>query len=464
MGRKIPVIATILLCTFFAGAETVSLKGTVIKTGGTTCIAGAKVSLITLSTFTTTTGTDGVFTLTGSTTSIKLPNAPVEPIQFIIKGNTISFAPTSKGVLGRVAIFSSDGKMQSSIRLHDLSMGEQSITLPRLSPGINIMRVTVGPESFTRTLICVDHNLVMKNEITNANNGGRLILAKQLAAAAVDTLKAEKEGYCTKKVAIEKYTKDSIAISLDTNNGCGREALKAIADSYVAAQKNGDPSKMPLASQVTYNQNNATSSADKWIGKTALPVDFTLSFFDVDSCRAFVEIISATGSTPHVLMTWLKVVNGKISKIDVIITKPGDWFFTSVNSAKKYLETAKVEDWNILPDGQRSRRQTLINGGNAYLDMLGIPANTIDTVPWGHPCERIEGGDSVITPDCLHGMPGHGAAISGTVNITNRRYAVDVDMGTVDIFCAFGGSMPDSHLFRLIDGKIRLVHTLSVNK
>ena len=93
------------------------------------------------------------------------------------------------------------------------------------------------------------------------------------------------------------------------------------------------------------------------------------------------------------------------------------------------------------------------------LDMFR--GTSVDTVPWGNPCERVEGGNMHITPDCIQGMPGHGG-MGGTVNINNRRYAVDVDMGTVDIFCSFGGSMPDSHLFRLIDGKIRLVHTLSV--
>ena len=454
MRRTIIFIMTIFFVTFLVGAENVSLKGTVKKNGGTTGIAGVKVSLIKLSALSTTTGTDGAFTLT-SPSSIKLQNAPDKTIQFMIKGNTIAFAPTSKGICGSIAIFSSDGKLQSSIRLHDLSTGEQSIALPRLGSGINIMRVAVGPESFTRTLVCVGNDLVIKNEFPNANNSGRLMLAKQLTAAAVDTLKAEKDGYLVKKVAVENYTMDDIAISLDTNNvNPAREALKEIADSYVAAQKEGDPSKMPLASQVTYKQNLKTITANQSICKTKVPVDFTLSFFDVDSNRAFVEIISATG-TPRVLMTWLKVQDGKISEIEAIVTTTGDWLF----NAKKYLDTAKTQDWSILPESQRSTRQTLIKGGDAYLDMLGTK---VDNVPWGHPCQRIEGGDMIIYPDCIEGMPGHGALINGTVQITKRRYAVDVDMGTVDIFCAFGGSMPDSHLFRLIDGKIRLVHTLSV--
>ena len=456
MGRTIPVTIAALVYAIIVGAETVSLSGTAKRNGGTAVIAGVKVSLLNLSSLSTTTKADGSFTLSGSSSSVQMQNSSDEPIRFMIKGNTIVFAPTLKGVDGRIAIFSSNGKMQSSFRLYDRSKGQQSITLPRFSPGIYIMQVTVGPESFTRTLVCVGNTLAIKNGSARAKNGGGLILAKQWTAVAVDTLKAEKEGYCTKKMAIEKYAKDSIMISLDTNNGCSRDALKEIADSYIAAQKDGDPSKMPLASQVTYRQNNRSTTDNSSICRTAMPVDFSLSFFDVDSCRAFVEIISATGSTPRVLMTWLKVVNGKISIIDAIVTKRGDWLF----NAKKYLDTAKIQDWSILPDKQRSTRQTLIKGGDAYLNMLG---DTTVNVPWGHPCQRIEGGDMIVYPDCLYGMPGHGALIDGLINITNRRYVVDVNMGTVDIFCAFGGSMPDSHLFRLIDGKIRLVHTLSVS-
>ncbi|MBN2058957.1 MAG: hypothetical protein JW882_00955 [Deltaproteobacteria bacterium] len=43
---------------------------------------------------------------------------------------------------------------------------------------------------------------------------------------------------------------------------------------------------------------------------------------------------------------------------------------------------------------------------------------------------------------------------------------VDEKMGSINVFHCFGDSrarMPDSHLFRLINGKYRLIRTLSVN-
>ena len=457
MNRTIFLLITILACSFSVGAETVSIKGTVKRTGGITGIQGAKVSLSLVSGLSATTDADGTFALTGNTSSIKLLDIHHEPVRFIIKDNTIVLAPTSKDVSGRIALFSCQGKVLSSVRFQNPASGNNSFTFPRLSSGVSIIQVTIGARSFTRTLVRVGDSHVMNNEALTTGNGS--FRSAKLPALTVDTLIVEKEGYVTKKAAIDQYIIDSMTITLDSVGGgspeaCTRESLKAIADAYIAAQKAGDPSTLPLASEITYTQDNKASTADKCIWKTAMVVDHSLSFFDVDSCRTFVEIISSTGSTPWVIMTWLKVDGGKISGVDAMVSTTGDFMF----SAQKYLSYVKVQDWSILTESQRVSRQELIDGADAYLDMF---SDGVDNVPWGSPCERVEGGNMHVTPDCIQGMPGHGG-MGGTVNITNRRYTVDVDMGTVDVFCSFGGSMPDSHMFRLIDGKIRLVHTLSL--
>jgi hypothetical protein len=50
--------------------------------------------------------------------------------------------------------------------------------------------------------------------------------------------------------------------------------------------------------------------------------------------------------------------------------------------------------------------------------------------------------------------------------IVNRDYVVDEEAGVINVYCRFGNSttgMPDSHTFRLENGKLRWIHTLSVN-
>jgi hypothetical protein len=54
------------------------------------------------------------------------------------------------------------------------------------------------------------------------------------------------------------------------------------------------------------------------------------------------------------------------------------------------------------------------------------------------------------------------------VNISNRRFIVDPTIGSVVVFCTFGAGSPgggsgapDTHLFRVENGTLRYVHTLT---
>ena len=78
---------------------------------------------------------------------------------------------------------------------------------------------------------------------------------------------------------------------------------------------------------------------------------------------------------------------------------------------------------------------------------------------------RTEGGMHIgrgaADDSCDVGVP------SG-VNIANRRFVVDATIGAVVAFCTFGAGnaaggsgAPDSHLFRVENGKLRFVHTLT---
>lgn len=240
--------------------------------------------------------------------------------------------------------------------------------------------------------------------------------------------------------------------------GCTRTELQAAVDSYLAAQEAGNPSKIPLASQARYFENMAEVKKDHGLWNTPLPVAFHRSFFDVDSCRTFTEAIVTEGASQYVIGTRLKVEDGKVSEIDSLFTRKGDWLFNADN----YLKYSKAEDWSVLNPNERIDRQALINAGNAYFDHF---SDRSVQVPFGTPCARLEGGayttrnfdDPKAT--CDIGFP------VDKLPIMDRSYVVDVDMGTVNIFCRFGNppGVPDSHTFRLVSGKLRYVHTLSVS-
>jgi hypothetical protein len=249
------------------------------------------------------------------------------------------------------------------------------------------------------------------------------------------------------------------SISFVQAENCTRGMLQTAVDSYLAAQTAGNLSKAPLASKVKYSENMTEIKKEQGLWNTPLPITFHRSFLDVGSCRTFTEVIVTEGGHPYVFGTRLKVENGKISEINSMVTKKDDWLF----NADDYLKYSKAEDWHVLTANERMDRQALIDGGNAYFDHF---SDTNVRVPFNVPCARLEGGMYTTKnfddpkASCDIGFP------EGTkLPIVDRTYVVDVEMGTVNIFCRFGRppGMPDSHTFRLVSGKIRYVHTLTAS-
>jgi len=236
---------------------------------------------------------------------------------------------------------------------------------------------------------------------------------------------------------------------------CTRDELKGLTAAYVAAQQKGDVSALPLDLKAHYLENMATVEKGAGLWNTALPIAHAMSFHDDKRCKTFTEIIVNQGATHYVIGTRLYVNEGKIVRVDSIVTKKGDWLF----NANAYLKYTKAEDWSELFKYQKTEPKEMIRGANAYLDGF---ADKFTDIPWGTPCARLEGGAYTNAKgdphaSCEVGLP------PGVLYIVNRDYLVDEEMGVINIFCRFGSSTggPDSHSFRFIDGKIRGVHTLS---
>jgi len=245
---------------------------------------------------------------------------------------------------------------------------------------------------------------------------------------------------------------------LRAQTACTRSMLQAATDSYIAAQTAGDLSKMSLDPKIKYIENMQNTTKEKGLWNTALPIAFHRSIFDVGRCKTFSEVIVTEGGHPYVIGTRLTVSDGKITEIDSLVTDQDDWLF----NAQDYLKYSRAEDWPVLSVDERVSRQDLIDAGNQYFDFVFMDKGI--RPPWGTPCARLEGGaytnqknehkDTCQIPGPL-----------GNMYIVNRSYVVDEEMGTVNVFCRFGNStgMPDSHTFRLVNGRYRWIHTLSVN-
>jgi hypothetical protein len=240
---------------------------------------------------------------------------------------------------------------------------------------------------------------------------------------------------------------------------CTRAGLQAATDLYIAAQTKGDISGLPLAKGLGYVENFKTMNIDEGLIKKAMKIDHHRSLLDTSTCQTFTEVIVSDKANPYALGTRLRVNHGLIAEIEMMWTTTGYWGFNVDN----YLKYSSAEDWGAIPAAKRDTRATLVSAANAYLD--AFLEGKMDLVPWGFPCNRTEGGmhTGKGAPDdsCQVGVP-------NGVNIANRHFVVDETIGAVVAFCTFGAGSatggsgaPDTHLFRVENGKLRYVHTLT---
>jgi hypothetical protein len=239
---------------------------------------------------------------------------------------------------------------------------------------------------------------------------------------------------------------------------CQRGGLQHAVRLYLAAQAKGDISILPLANGLGYQENMKPADVKTGFITKPLTFDKSMSLYDDASCQTFTEVIVTDKANPYVIGVRMRINHDKIAEIELITTTTGQWLFNADN----YLEYSKKENWGAIPADRRNTYAELVRGASAYLDAF-LEAK-IDLVPWGYPCVRVEGGMTTAkgtdADTCEAGMP-------AGVNVANRRFVVDEVIGSVVVWCTFGAGgpgssgAPDTHLFRMENGKLRYVHTLT---
>lgn len=235
---------------------------------------------------------------------------------------------------------------------------------------------------------------------------------------------------------------------------CSRAGLQAAVDAYIAAQSAGDASLIRLAEPLSYKEDREPADIAAGILTKPLNIGFHHSILDTEQCQSFTELVDANPVEPYILGVHLTVADGAVSEIDTLITTTGDWLF----NANNFLAWAPEEDWSPIPAAEHDSRETLIAAADAYLDRFS--SETVE-VPWGYPCRRLEGGartgNGSAEDTCEAGVP-------QGVNFPIRHHVVDQELGAVVALVPFGGEggLPDSHLFRVENGKLRWVHTITV--
>lgn len=237
---------------------------------------------------------------------------------------------------------------------------------------------------------------------------------------------------------------------------CSRQVLLDAAESYIAAQANGALGGLAklLTSDYKYRENNKDGNVKTGVLSTALKIAHNKTTADTVACASYTELIAATPK-PYVIGTQLRHTadGAQITLIDTVAATTGSLSF----NAAKTLQYIEAEAWSPIGPAKQDSRALLQRTADAYLDMW-TNASAYNAVPWGTPCERIEG--SARNSPCTVGAPKGGF----TNRISDRRYVIDAEMGSADVLCNFAavGAVADSHEFRLENGKLRYVHTITL--
>ena len=243
-----------------------------------------------------------------------------------------------------------------------------------------------------------------------------------------------------------------LAASGEAGAACTRAALQGVVDRYIASQAMGDPQSLPILANAPYVEQNRAAVLQKGILAQPMKVEFSHSLLDVRQCQTFTELAVVDPAHPYVIGTRLAVNEDVITAMQTLVAGATN----GPVDADNWVRSISKEDWGVLPREQRVDRATLIAAADAYLDAFN---DTGTAVPWGTPCRRLDGG----------GVSGTGAhedrcdiGLPQGLKATDRSYVVDEQLGAVAALVTVGHpAQGASYLLRLVEGRIRLVHTLA---
>jgi hypothetical protein len=222
---------------------------------------------------------------------------------------------------------------------------------------------------------------------------------------------------------------------------CSRETLQELADTYINAQIAGNAAMMPLAESAYYGENDNPMGIAEGMLSEAITPDFT---------RSFHTRMEANDDREVTIM-------------ESVVTDEDDWVF----GADVFLTHTQQEDWGVIPEDQRERREVIRAAAEAYINNWGDP---FLPVPHGTPCARLEGRIYTGNRD-PEGQTCTMGAFPQPIKTGSRRFVIDTTIGAVSIFHNFSWldaglgpyhpGTPASQQFRVEGGMNRYIHEVT---
>lgn len=240
---------------------------------------------------------------------------------------------------------------------------------------------------------------------------------------------------------------------------CSRDLLKSAIDAYFKALAAHAASTLPLAANVKFTENGKVLKVgEEGLWKTAGTLKYAHSALDSDGCNAASEAVVPDGSTDIPFALRLKLQDQKITEIETIAVRAGDYkvsgssFASDTQAIIQSAQTVKWED--SVPAAQRNTRDELVAWMDKYFRIF--PKGVCNTTS---ACKRLENGGGSFS--CSTGAscdPGQPSAATKPAIVSHIIFG-DAETGIGVGFDLFQGNT-DMHMFKMYGGQVYAVHAI----
>jgi len=240
------------------------------------------------------------------------------------------------------------------------------------------------------------------------------------------------------------------AAGTGTTTGCTRDLLTNTIGAFFTALAAHDPATLPLADAVKFTENGAVlelGASGLWT--TAGPVKYTQSALDTTVCTSATQAVVPDGNTDIPIAVRLTLVEQKLTEIELIAVRQGDYSVASNTGALAALDnTIHWED--PVDAGERNSRDELVAWMDKYF--REFPSGVCNTTS---DCKRLENGGGNYTcgsmTSCVNGPP------MGDPMLDPRLILGDEETGIGVGFTLFQGMYTDMHMFKMYGDQVHAV-------
>jgi len=189
----------------------------------------------------------------------------------------------------------------------------------------------------------------------------------------------------------------------------------------------------------------------KGLWLTAGAVKGSFSAYDTDTCNAATQAVVPDGSMDIPFALRIKLEAQKITEIETIAVRPGDYkvsgssFASDTNALLMSISSVHWED--PVPAGMQNTRDEITAWVDKYF--RAFPNGVCNTTS---SCKRIENGGGSFS--CSAGAGCSMGAPSGKPAITPRLILVDTETGLGVGYDLFQGVDVDTHMFKMYGGQV----------